>query len=290
MWHALSVHLSDQLNIDFEITEKTPVSGGDIHDAYCVSDDKAQRFFVKINERECLPVFEAEAEALRQLAISEQIQVPQVHYVGPVKDQAALVLSYLPIKPLDDTQAYLLGQHLARHHRWGEQVEYGFDDDNYIGMTEQRNCWHRKWCQFFAEQRIGWQLQLAAEKGLHFGDIEAIIQGVKLALAGHTPKPSLLHGDLWHGNAGLSVNGPVVFDPASYWGDRETDIALTELFGGFPESFYNGYHAEWPLDEGYQQRKDIYNLYHVLNHVNLFGGPYLTKTEQLLDKLSLGSQ
>ncbi|NUY55063.1 fructosamine kinase family protein [Salinivibrio sp. EAGSL] len=287
MWHALSLHLSEQLDIDFEIREKTAIGGGDIHDAYCISDGGEQRFFVKINQRECLPAFEAEAEGLRQLAMSEHIHVPRVYFVGPVKDNAALVLNFLPIKSLDDTQAYLFGQQLARHHRWGEQVEYGFDDDNFIGTSEQRNSWHRKWCHFFAEQRIGWQLQLAAEKSLHLGDIDTIIHGVKAQLANHRPKPALLHGDLWSGNVGLSVKGPVLFDPACYWGDREADIAMTELFGGFPQSFYNGYQAEWPLDEGYQQRKDIYNLYHVLNHVNLFGGPYLAQAEQLLTKLTL---
>lgn len=287
MWHALSLHLSELLDIDFEIREKTAISGGDIHDAYCISDRGEQRFFVKINQRECLPTFEAEAAGLRQLAMSEHIHVPRVYFVGPVKDSAALVLNFLPIKSLNDTHAYLFGQQLARHHRWGEQVEYGFDDDNFIGTNEQRNGWHRKWCHFFAEQRIGWQLQLAAEKSLHLGDIDTIIHGIKAQLANHRPKPALLHGDLWSGNVGLSVNGPVLFDPACYWGDREADIAMTELFGGFPQSFYNGYHAEWPLDEGYQQRKDIYNLYHVLNHVNLFGGPYLAQAEQLLTKLAL---
>ncbi len=121
MWHALSLHLSELLDIDFEIREKTAIGGGDIHDAYCISDGGEQRFFVKINQRECLPAFEAEAEGLRQLAMSEHIHVPRVYFVGPVKDSAALVLNFLPIKSLDDTQAYLFGQQLARHHRWGSK-------------------------------------------------------------------------------------------------------------------------------------------------------------------------
>ena len=105
-------------------------------------------------------------------------------------------------------------------------------------------------------------------------------------LAGHQPQPSLVHGDLWSGNASVTVDGePIIFDPATYWGDREVDIAMTELFGGFPTTFYRGYNEAWPLDDGYKQRKTLYNLYHVLNHFNLFGGGYASQAEKMIQQL-----
>lgn len=288
MWNALSMQLAEVTGNDFTIKEKTAVSGGDINDCFCISDD-TERLFVKTNDRENLPMFEAEAESLIRLAEAEAVEVPQVIHLGAVKDHAVLVLNYLPLKPLDEDSAYTLGVQLARLHEWGEQQEFGFDLDNYIGYTVQPNNWHRKWSKFFAEQRIGWQLQLASEKGIQFGDIENIIDNVKSILASHQPRPSLLHGDLWQGNTGLSPLGPVIFDPASYWGDRECDIAFTELFGRFPETFYKGYNAQYPLSEHYENRRDLYNLYHVLNHCNMFGGHYLTQAENMILRLELNT-
>ena len=176
---------------------------------------------------------------------------------------------------------------MANLHQWGEQLEYGFDIDNFIGTTEQRNNWHRKWANFFADHRIGLQLKLAEERGMSFGDVETIVESIKERLTGHQPKPSLLHGDLWTGNASMSINGPIVYDPACYWGDREVDIAATQLFSGFPERFYEGYAEVWPLDPEFESRKDLYNLYHMLNHCLLFGGHYLEETEALITKLDL---
>ncbi|TOO43842.1 fructosamine kinase family protein, partial [Vibrio parahaemolyticus] len=177
------------------------------------------------------------------------------------------------------------GQQLAQLHQWGEQKEFGFDTDNYLGSTLQPNQWHKKWCMFFAEQRIGWQLQLLKEKGVTLVDIDDFIDVVKQLLANHTPEPSLLHGDLWNGNVALTAFGPICFDPACYWGDRECDIAMTELFGGFQPEFYQGYESVMPLLPGYHERKDIYNLYHILNHCNLFGGHYLEQAQLTINKI-----
>lgn len=284
MWQAISHQLSDILGKPFKITEKEPVEGGDVNDCYCISDGN-DRFFVKLNDREQLATFEAEAENLRILREAGCIQVPEVQHLGTSRDHAFLILNFLPTKVLDDSNAYTLGQDLARLHAWGEQAEYGFDFDNFIGLTPQPNKWRRRWCRFFAEQRIAWQLQLCLEKGIDFGNIDTITSRVIDLLMNHQPKPSLLHGDLWHGNTAVTVTGPIIFDPASYWGDRECDLAMTELFGGFPPRFYEGYHAIWPLDEGYQERKALYNLYHILNHCNLFGGSYIAKAEHLIEKL-----
>lgn len=286
MWQAISHQLSDVLDRPFRIIEKEPVEGGDINECYCIGDGN-ERFFVKMNDRDQLSLFETEAESLHILNEADCILVPRCIHLGTSKDKSFLILNYLPTKVLDNESGFTLGQKLARLHAWGDQPEYGFDIDNYIGLTPQPNNWRRRWCRFFAEQRIAWQLQLCNEKGISFGNIDTITGKVIELLMNHQPKPSLLHGDLWQGNAAVTVNGPIIFDPASYWGDRECDIALTELFGGVPPTFYEGYQSVWPLDEGYESRKPLYNLYHILNHCNLFGGTYIAQAERMIDELGL---
>lgn len=286
MWQAISHQLSDVLGRPFKIVERQSLEGGDVSDCYCVSDGE-QRFFLKLNDKEQLVVFETETESLRILNEANCVQVPQHIHVGTCRDKSFLTLNYLPIKKIDDEAGYLLGQQLAKLHLWGEQAEYGFDFDNYVGLTPQPNRWHRRWSRFFAEQRIAWQLQLCEERGIVFGSIDIITSNVIKRLLNHQPKPSLLHGDLWHGNTALTVSGPIIFDPATYWGDRECDIAMTELFGGFPDSFYDGYNAIYRLPEEYQERKELYNLYHILNHCILFGGEYMGQAEYIIAKLGL---
>ncbi|MCL9783298.1 fructosamine kinase family protein [Vibrio sp. S4M6] len=285
MWQAISQQLSEKLMFSFNISEKTKLSGGDISESYMISDGQ-DRYFVKVNTRECHSIFEIEAENIKALRTTDTIYIPELVMTGTTKSHSFIVLNYLSIKPLDDPQnSYLFGQQLARLHSWGDQGEYGFDRDNYIGTTIQPNPWHRKWHRFFSEQRIGWQLQLLSEKGINLVDISELTRFISEVLSSHHPKPSLLHGDLWSGNAGNSAFGPICFDPACYWGDRECDIAMTELFKGFLPEFYQGYQSVLPLDSGYQQRKDIYNLYHVLNHCNQFGGHYLAQAESLIDTI-----
>ncbi|MGR5194433.1 fructosamine kinase family protein [Vibrio rotiferianus] len=285
MWQAIAQQLSDTLLFEYQITEKTRLSGGDISESYMISDGE-QRYFVKINDREFFNKFELEAESLHLLRETSTVFVPEVVLVGKTKAHSFIILNYLPTKPLEDaSNSFKFGQQLAHLHQWGEQKEFGFDNDNYIGSTLQPNQWHKKWCVFFAEQRIGWQLQLLKEKGIELVDIEDFIDVVKRLLANHTPTPSLLHGDLWNGNVALTPFGPICFDPASYWGDRECDLAMSELFGGFQPEFYQGYESIIPLPIGYCERKEIYNLYHVLNHCNLFGGHYLEQAQVLINKI-----
>ncbi|EGA68944.1 hypothetical protein VISI1226_21109 [Vibrio sinaloensis DSM 21326] len=285
MWQAISQQLSDTLMFSFNIEEKLRVPGGDINECYMISDGE-QRYFVKTNSREFLTKFEIEAESIRIMRESNTLFVPEVILTGKSKHNSFIILNYLPTKQLDDDKnSYLFGQQLARLHQWGEQKEYGFDQDNYIGSTLQPNKWDRKWARFFAEQRIGWQLQLVREKGVNLVDINDFIQVVHDRLASHQPTPSLLHGDLWHGNVANSVFGPICYDPACYWGDRECDIAMTELFEGFQPEFYQGYESVLPLDFKYSERKDIYNLYHLLNHYNQFGGHYLEQSQKLINQI-----
>jgi fructosamine-3-kinase len=142
------------------------------------------------------------------------------------------------------------------------------------------------WADFFAEQRIGYQLKLAQRRGGNFPESNRIVDAVRNRLAEWQPPASLVHGDLWSGNAAISSDGaPIILDPATYYGDRETDLAMTELFGGFPTAFYHGYNEAWELDRGYGQRKDLYNLYHVLNHFNLFGGGYAHQAKTIIQQL-----
>ncbi|OOY41228.1 hypothetical protein BOV91_12580, partial [Solemya velum gill symbiont] len=156
---------------------------------------------------------------------------------------------------------------------------FGWNLDNTIGSTPQLNDWNKSWINFWREQRLGYQLQLAGHQGSLQRQGEKLLESFHL-LIDHAPQPSLLHGDLWGGNIGYDDSGnPVIFDPALYFGDREADIAMTELFGGFGREFYAAYNAAWPLDAGYPIRKKLYNLYHILNHLNLFGSGYLGQAE-----------
>ena len=171
-------------------------------------------------------------------------------------------------------------------HKAGGASQFGWERNNTIGSTPQENDWTTNWAEFFAQHRIGYQLKLAQRRGGNFPERERAIAAVQENLAKRQPQPSLVHGDLWSGNAAVTTSGePVILDPAIYWGDREVDLAMTELFGGFPAAFYRGYSQVWQLDEGYQQRKTIYNLYHVLNHFNLFGGGYGAQANRMLAQI-----
>ncbi|MBY5991544.1 fructosamine kinase family protein [Ferrimonas balearica] len=287
MWNGISEQISDALGRDFRINQRQRISGGDIHQAYAIEDDHT-RLFVKVNDRPLVALFEQEALALSRLAQSKELRVPEVVHYGSTGDHAFLVLEYLELGSANAAQWFMFGQQLARLHRAQTQAEYGFDEDNFIGTTEQPNRWQRNWGQFFAEQRIGWQLKLAEDKGFQLGPVDRWVEACAGRLLGHQPPASLLHGDLWRGNLGFCDGEGVLFDPASYYGDRETDLAMSELFSRFPGDFYKGYDAEWPLDAGYAQRRPIYQLYHLLNHLNLFGGSYLQQCQHQLRELFCG--
>jgi fructosamine-3-kinase len=167
--------------------------------------------------------------------------------------------------------------------------QFGFAQDNYIGTTAQRNKWTDDWIIFWHENRLGFQLDLAAKNA--YGEElqllgKRLLEELPAYFDGYTPRPSLLHGDLWSGNNAYLADGtPTIFDPAVYYGDRECDIAMTELFGTQPATFYDAYRAEWPLHHGYEMRRDLYNLYHVLNHANMFGGGYVRQAVGMMRRL-----
>ncbi|PIJ51854.1 hypothetical protein BL250_06170 [Erwinia sp. OLTSP20] len=270
MWSAIARMLSEQLG-EAEITGRTSLPAGDVHPAWRLRYGDYD-VFVKCNKKEMLDLFTWEADQLALLARSDTVRVPEVYGVGSDRDSSFLLMEYIPLKPLDEADAFLLGQQLARLHQWSEQPQYGLDFDNNLTTSPQPNSWLRRWSVFFSEQRIGWQLELAAEKGIHYGDIDHIVACVQHALQGHNPQPSLLHGDLWPANCGGSEEGPWIFDPACYWGDRECDLAMLSWYPQLPAQILEGYQSVWPLTIGYAQRQLVYQLYYLLNRANVFGG------------------
>ena len=219
--------------------------------------------------------FAAEADGLEALRL--HIRVPEVLDRGVRNGKAFILLEQLDLRRGGDYAA--LGRMLAKLHRQ-TGPRFGWHRDNYIGLSPQHNGWRDDWMEFWITRRLEPQISWAREKGF-----DVSMPPMRL-LEKQKPQPSLLHGDLWSGNAGFIEEGPVVFDPAAYYGDRETDLAMTELFGGFPQAFYRAYHEAFPLDPGYQKRKHLYNLYHLLNHLNIFGGGYLSQVKATLGLLA----
>jgi protein-ribulosamine 3-kinase len=230
--------------------------------------------FLKTKDPGWTDAFAAEADGLE--ALRPHIRVPRVLDRGVKNGKAFILLERFDLVRKGDFAA--MGRALANLHRQ-TGPRFGWSRDNYIGLAPQVNAWRGAWADFFRECRLKPQLERAR--------LELRWERIDELLKGHSPAPSLLHGDLWTGNAGFTAEGPVVFDPAVYYGDRETDVAMTELFGGFPREFYEAYDDVLPLDPGYEERKHLYNLYHLLNHLNLFGGGYLEQVKTTLGLLRL---
>lgn len=260
-------------------------------DAWSLELD-GRRCFVKLAAVGRADMLEAEADGLRAIACTQTLRVPGVMAVGCDGRDAYLVVEWLDMTGRTDNPA--LGVALAQMHRAptprGPRGErFGWHRDNRIGATAQSNAWSDDWCTFFGERRLAPQFALASANG--FGAAlqrtgERLLADLPSLLRDHDVLPSLVHGDLWSGNAATLADGTgVVFDPAVYVGDREVDIAMTELFGGFGATFAHAYADAWPLAGGYPLRREIYNLYHWLNHLNLFGASYLPRVERVLTHL-----
>ena len=281
--------LGDEIGVS---GDPIPVAGGCInHCAIITLAGSGRQVFAKGNSADKLSMFEAEAHSLSRLASARAVLVPEPVRSGVIGDFSFLLMSYVPIGRGTPYQFRTLGKQVAALHREvSGDGRFGWSRDNFIGATPQPNAWDDDWARFFAH-RIAYQLQLAdrasGRGGIAHG--EKLVARIPDLLGGHEPAPSLLHGDLWSGNAGFTLLGtPVIFDPACYFGDRETDIAFSEMFGGFDREFYRGYRSVYPLEDGYEQRRDLYNLYHVLNHYNLFGGGYGQQAEATIRRLLVG--
>ncbi len=282
---SLSAEISRVLGRSFRAESISEAGGGCIHRALALEGD-GERWFVKLNAADTLPMFEAERDGLAALAETHAFRVPRPLCCGVIGEQACLVLEYLELRPVAERAgAIAFGRALAAQHR-SIGTRYGWHRDNFIGATPQINTESDSWPRFFAAARLLPQLERAATHGPALRKKgESLAEKLPAFFLDYRPQPSLLHGDLWHGNAAMCGNAPAAFDPAVYFGDRECDLAMTELFGGLPEAFYAAYREAWPLAEGYESRKTLYNLYHVLNHLNLFGAGYLRQAERMIDKL-----
>jgi protein-ribulosamine 3-kinase len=288
-WRAIAQQIQLNTGVQLNAESARAVGGGCINAAYVLvgqQDGQSHEYFIKTNVASAVAMFEAEADGLRELAASHSLRVPLPHCSGVVGNDAYLLLEHVALRGRgDDAQ---LGVGLATMHRV-QLEQFGWRRDNTIGATPQGNRWTKDWPTFWAEQRLGTQLALAGQNGAgralqRSGD--TLLAALPSFFDNYQPLPSLLHGDLWSGNYAFDEQGqPVIFDPAVYFGDRETDLAMSELFGGFSAAFYAAYNDAWPLDAGYATRKTLYNLYHILNHFNLFGGGYLSQAQGMIERL-----
>jgi len=284
---AIATAISRATGTDFRIDRRHGAGGGCINTTE-VLHGNGRQYFVKLNHADQAEMYEAESDGLHELAASKTVRVPTPVCTGTAAGQAFLVLEHLDLAGRSQSGSdHLLGQQLAAMHRSHSET-HGWWRNNTIGSTPQVNTPEHNWINFYREQRLRYQLDLAARQGgrqlLNKG--ERLLETLPKFFSNYTPVPSLLHGDLWGGNHGVLRDGtPVLFDPAVYYGDREADMAMTELFGGFGSGFYTAYQEAWPLDPGYRVRKHLYNLYHVLNHFNLFGGGYAGQAQHLIEML-----
>ncbi|MBW3587724.1 MAG: fructosamine kinase family protein [Cyanobacteria bacterium 0813] len=303
MWDKIAAHICEATGETFSIDNRRSVSGGCINQGYAISSS-SRTYFAKINPASQVAMFQAEALGLQQMLTTQTIRVPEPICWGIEGNSAYIVLEWLDLGGRGGERVWeQMGRKLAEMHkstppsppslRGREESNspllrgcFGWDINNTIGSTVQINNWTANWAEFWAGHRIGYQLKLARRRGGHFPQGERLLEVIPELLAGYEPQPSLVHGDLWGGNAGVtSAAEPVIFDPAAYFGDREVDIAMTEVFGGFSAQFYRGYNQVWPLEGGYDQRKILYNLYHILNHFNLFGGSYQSQANEMINRI-----
>jgi len=286
-WNAVAASIARATGEPFRVKRAKPLNGGCINRGFRVQGG-GREFFVKLNAPSALAMFEAEAAGLQEIAATRTVRVPAPVCAGTDSVRAWLVLEYLPLSSSGRGASAALGERLAAMHRT-TQERFGWTRDNTIGSTPQINALLSDWGAFWGQHRLGYQLDLAARKGYRTAlepSGAQLLERLPKLFAGYRPAASLLHGDLWAGNAAATTGGePVLFDPAVYYGDREADLAMTTLFGGFPGDFYVAYESVWPLDPDYRERRDLYNLYHVLNHLNLFGGSYLRQAQHMIDKL-----
>ncbi|MXS85412.1 fructosamine kinase family protein [Nitrosomonas sp. HPC101] len=285
LWTTIVAQISQFTRSPFIPESLIPIGGGCINQTFCIRDCE-RRYCIKLNAASGLAMFEAEAAGLEAILDSASLRAPRPLCFGSNPDHAWLVLEFIDLHNRGNAAA--LGIGLANMHRHTAEA-FGWVRDNTIGSTLQKNAVSSNWISFWRQYRLGYQLALARKNG-YTGSLqslgERLLSEFQHFFTDTPPPPSLLHGDLWGGNYAFDPDGqPVIFDPAVYYGDRETDLAMTELFGGFPPDFYAAYRDIWQVDAGYAARKQLYNLYHILNHLNLFGSQYLGQAETIMKKL-----
>ena len=283
-YRKIEIVLSETTGQPFNIEKRRPIGGGCVSAAECLSDPN-RSYFLKTNRTEFLGNFEAETDSLDSLAATATIRIPKPIASGIAHDRAYLLLEYIqPGSP--NTRSWSeFGRQLAALHKT-PQPYFGWHRDNAIGTTLQSNLKSDDWISFLRDERLRPQIDMARYNGFILNGADRLFQTLPGYFENHSPWPSLLHGDLWSGNAAFDQNGQAfIFDPCCYFGDRETDLAFTEFFGGYPSDFYASYQDTLPYDSGYDKRKTLYNLYHCLNHYNLFGSSYAAQAQAMTDEL-----
>ena len=272
-----------------QLANPRPVSGGCINQSAILETDAGASLFVKWNDKAPSNLFETESAGLEAIRSTGTLRVPRVMGHGESMDGISfLVLEAIAVTPPPPDFEQRLGRQLAEMHRFGQEGEFGFAHSNFLGRTGQPNDWNPDWVEFWKVNRLGYQFELARHNGyLDSPFCKAAERMVNRLddLLDHENQPSLLHGDLWSGNYLADPQGnPVLIDPAVYYGDREADFGMTTLFGGLGRGFYQAYEEVWPLDAGSETRIEIYRLYHLLNHLNLFGVSYLAECWEIVQK------
>ena len=267
--------LGNALNTTITVNGESSIVGGCINNAIKINTNKGD-FFVKWNTNSKANMFQSEYSGLKVLKDTNTIRIPNVLCF----DDDFLILEFIP--PSNPNNAFweVFGQKLALMHKQTHS-KFGLDFDNYIGSLYQDNTQNKNWTEFFIQNRLQAQLSIGNFSGTLLSDIDKLFQ--KLPNLFPNEKPALLHGDLWSGNF-LAKNGdtPMLIDPAIYYGNREMDIAMSKLFGGFNSDFYFAYNESRPLENGWGERMQICNLYPLLVHVNLFGGAYINQVKNIL--------
>lgn len=285
LWAQIEKGISQYRGREFHIQSKQSVGGGSINNAFRISDGR-DHYFIKTNRHSLAYMFEAEARALDTLNKTDSIKVPEPIACGINGSESYIIMAWLSLSGQPD--GVLFGQALARLHQHHSE-RFGFDIDNTIGSTPQLNQWSNDWIDFWKKQRLGFQLELAKTNGFshRLYDLGVdLLDQFGAFFSSYQPQASLLHGDLWSGNwAGDEGGRPVIFDPACYYGDREADLAMMELFGHPGQTFMAAYTESYPVQPGYKIRKVFYNLYHILNHANMFGASYAMQAENMMESL-----
>jgi fructosamine-3-kinase len=273
-----------ELGLNAKIQRITPVTGGDINLTYRL-ETTLGNFFVKTNSLHKFPgMFESEEKGLAAIRKTNSIAVPEVILMGNAENESYLILQWIDAGQSSKISSQQLGHQLTQMHR-NTSGQFGFEADNYMGSLHQSNRPHDSWAQFFIEERLQPMVKIAVDKKeLVKSDMHQFDELYKKLPDLFTEEPSaLLHGDLWGGNYLIGAEGkPYLIDPAVSYGNREFDIAMTTLFGGFDHVFYEAYNQEFPLLPGWQQRLKLWNLYPLLVHVNLFGGMYAKQVRENL--------
>ena len=282
----LSRHLSEHLGLAVDIEDALPVGGGSINDAYRLETNEGP-FFLKVNRADRFPsLFAAEADGLTRLRAAGSMRVPEVIAAGEDHDDTYLLMEFIRTGSADKAGWENLGASLAALHRH-TQERFGLERDNYIGSLEQVNTPHSDWASFFIHCRLEPQVKRARDRKRLDGGSVFRFERLYGRLENLFPReaPALLHGDLWHGNFLFSADGtPVLVDPAVHYGHREMDLAMLHLFGGTEPALFDAYSDAWPLEQGWEERIELCNLYPLLVHVNLFGGGYAQQVEAVLKR------